>query len=112
MSGFDWPFRILMLVWVTRSGSRLSGCPRPRRRTAPYVIGLRFSGRRAFSFCHHGGEFRAEALDVMRGSPGWVCPALLIVFQALRLESRTAFHNGCVSWDKKSDIQRLRPPRL
>jgi hypothetical protein len=37
MSGIDRPFRMPMLVWITRSGSRLSGCPRPMPRTAPYV---------------------------------------------------------------------------
>jgi hypothetical protein len=61
MSGFDRSFRMNVLSWGTCPGSRLSGCPEPMRRMAPYVIGkaLRFSGRRAFSFCHHGGGFRS-----------------------------------------------------
>ena len=48
MSGFDRRLRIYVLSWGTRAGSRLSGCPRPTRRRAPYVIGNSLKARKDF----------------------------------------------------------------
>jgi hypothetical protein len=48
MSGFDRRLRMYVLCWGTRAGSRLSGCPRPMRRTAPYVIGKPFNATKGF----------------------------------------------------------------
>ena len=47
----------------------------------PIVIGkaLRFSGRRAFSLCHHGGEFPSSGLGrKCEVRPAGVCPAIRI----------------------------------
>jgi hypothetical protein len=66
MSGFNRPFRMPMLVWITRLGSRLSGCPRPMRRTAPYVNRQSplISVGGLFHFAITTVSSRAEVLDV------------------------------------------------
>jgi hypothetical protein len=70
MSGFDRLFRMNVLSWGTRLGSRLSGCPEPMRRMAPYVIGKLFDsqvgGLFHFDFAITGVDSGAEVLDVTR----------------------------------------------
>ena len=90
MSGFDRRFRTNVLCWGTRAGSRLSGCPEPMRRTAPYVIGeaLRFRSEGFFILASRGRVPERRFWTKTRKTAGLLMPGA--PNQLLALESRMA----------------------